>query len=80
MGIPEKPDINVEEFVKSSKTEKFQKVGKPNKTAVKKDKTFLLKLHYSLWKKLKKGSLSDDKTLHQYIIDILSDHVRQAKE
>jgi hypothetical protein len=68
MGIPRKPNIDVDEFVKSSKSDKIKIEDQLDN---KKDKTFLLKLDYQLWKKLKEKSLEEDKTLHQYILDIL---------
>jgi len=74
MSIPIKPDINADEFIKSSKSEKVKiEEQVPNK----KDKTFLLKLDYQLWKKLKEKSLEEDKTLHQYILNLLKKNIDQ---
>lgn len=70
MSIPKKPQINEDEFIKSSKANNVSvKDSLDNKNQ--KEKTFLLRLDYDLWKKLKEKSLIEDKTLHQYIIDLL---------
>jgi len=74
MGIPKKPNIDAEEFIKSSKSDK---INVENQLDNKKDKTFLLKLDYQLWKKLKEKSLEEDKTLHQYILDLLKKSIDQ---
>lgn len=68
MSIPRKPSINEDEFIKSSKANNAQTAASDNNQ---KEKTFLLRLDYDLWKKMKEKSLSQDKTLHQYIIDLL---------
>ena len=74
MSIPRKPDIDADEFISSSKSEKVKiEEQVPNK----KDKTFLLKLDYQLWKKLKAKSLEEDKTLHQYILSLLQKNIDQ---
>jgi predicted HicB family RNase H-like nuclease len=71
MSIPKKPSINETEFIKAAKTE----VIKNNNTQLKqKEKTFLLKLDYNLWKRAKEQALKEDKTLHQHIIDILNSY------
>ena len=61
MGMPKKPNIDADEFIKSSKSDKIKIEDKLNN---KKDKTFLLKLDYQLWRRLKDKSLEEDKTLH----------------
>lgn len=68
MSIPRKPNINEDEFIKSSKANNTQIMENNNNQ---KEKTFLLRLEYDLWKKLKEKSLNQDKTLHKYIIDLL---------
>ena len=74
MGMPKKPNIDADEFIKSSKSDKIKIEDKLNN---KKDKTFLLKLDYQLWRRLKAKSLGEDKTLHQYIIDLLKKNIEQ---
>jgi predicted HicB family RNase H-like nuclease len=69
MSIPRKPQINEDEFIKSSKANNVNL--QDNSNTNQKEKTFLLRLNYDLWKKLKEKSLAEDKTLHQYIIDSL---------
>ncbi|MGB9763695.1 MAG: hypothetical protein ACPLW7_06910 [Minisyncoccia bacterium] len=73
MSIPKKPNINEDEFIQSSKANRVQNTI--NENVVQKEKTFLLKLDYNLWKKLKEKSLNQDKTLHQYIIDLLKNNL-----
>ena len=62
----QKPEIktNVDEFLKGAQAE----IPVRQELTAKKEKTFLLKLPYSLWKQAKYNAAINDATLHDYIV------------
>jgi len=49
---------NTDEFIESAKANEEQK-----------EKTFLLRMPYEIWKKAKTKAIEEDKTLQQFILD-----------
>lgn len=61
-----KPKPNLDSFLKGAKE-------KTPPTTTTKDKTFLVKMSFEMWKETKEKALQNDITLHEYILNAIKE-------